>query len=472
MFENIIRRRAGNYPEVVALETPQAKITYRRFASDIERVTAYLGQYEIAPGSTILISDSRPYVHWLLFFALERLGCVSVSDDNSEDTARLVRPAFILGETTSKAHLAPHFLHITAEWLAAAFSCVGGAVRRLGRAEDVVRIVLSSGTTGSPKQVALERGRVDAWLMQGLAAPMPFKPRTLVLMGMNTGAYTTALSTWIMGGTVIYPSGIGAAEALATMKPNYGVMAPVQLRHILDTLPADFEKRRDLRIVLSGSATPARVVALAQQRLTDDLLFVYAATEVGIVGSGLAERLAGETGATAFISPWAEAEAAGPEGQTLPMGETGRLRVRGPAMATGYLGDGAESSSRFADGWFYPGDVGRVHENGLIVVEGREDEVINLGGEKVSAWSIEELLLTDCAIKDSAAFAVPDAHGFPRLHAAVVLEADKTPYRVPTELEQRLPCQIILHPVERIPRNPRGKIERKTLIALFQNGVA
>ncbi|HEY8575418.1 MAG TPA: class I adenylate-forming enzyme family protein [Devosia sp.] len=472
MFENIIRRRAGNYPDAVALETPQAKITYRRFAQDIERVAAHLQQYNPEAGSVALISDSRPYVHWLLFFALERHGCVSVSDDSSGDTARLVQPQLILGETADQAHLAPLFVHVTPDWLAAAFAGTGAAPRRESRGDDVVRIVLSSGTTGTPKQIALERDHVDAWLMQGLAAPMPFKPRSLAVMGMNTGAYTTALSTWIMGGTVLYPSGISVAEAMVTLRPNYSVMAPIQLRHIIETLPADFAMRDDLRIVLSGSATPARLVELARERLTDDLLFVYAATEVGIVGSGPAKRLSGETGATAFISPWAEAEAAGPSGEALPMGETGRLRVRGPAMARGYLGDSEQGGSRFADGWFYPGDIGRVHENGLIVIEGREDEVLNLGGEKVSAWAIEELLLTDPAIKDSAAFALPDAHGLPRLHAAMVLEGEASAYRVPAKLEQQLPAPITLHPVQHIPRNPRGKIERQKLIAIIQGSAA
>jgi acyl-CoA synthetase (AMP-forming)/AMP-acid ligase II len=70
----------------------------------------------------------------------------------------------------------------------------------------------------------------------------------------------------------------------------------------------------------------------------------------------------------------------------------GRVRVRSDFAVDHYLSDPEESKRVFRDGWFYPGDLGTLSAEGLLVVTGRELAVLDLGGDKISPEAIEAVL--------------------------------------------------------------------------------
>ena len=99
-------------------------------------------------------------------------------------------------------------------------------------------------------------------------------------------------------------------------------------------------------------------------------------------------------------------------GAPLPAGETGLLRMRTPGMATRYLDDGEATARCFVDGWFQPGDMGRLLPDGTLRVEGRGDDMMILGTLNIFPAEIERAAEGFPGVADCAAFALRSAvHG-------------------------------------------------------------
>ena len=97
------------------------------------------------------------------------------------------------------------------------------------------------------------------------------------------------------------------------------------------------------------------------------------------------------------------------DGQEAPLGEIGELWVRGPYTLRGYYRAPEHNARTFTpDGYYKSGDVLRKRADGNYVVEGRKKDVINRGGEKISAEEVENLLLMHPAIHNVACVPMPD----------------------------------------------------------------
>lgn len=98
-----------------------------------------------------------------------------------------------------------------------------------------------------------------------------------------------------------------------------------------------------------------------------------------------------------------------PEGNTLPPDAPGELLVKGPSMFTGYYANPVENAKAFdGDGFFRTGDIATISEKGYIAITGRLKEMINRGGESISATVIEELISRHPDVAAVAVLAMPD----------------------------------------------------------------
>jgi acyl-CoA synthetase (AMP-forming)/AMP-acid ligase II len=75
-------------------------------------------------------------------------------------------------------------------------------------------------------------------------------------------------------------------------------------------------------------------------------------------------------------------------------------------MPNHFLSDPIATSNSFKDGYFYPGDLGLINEKGRLVLAGRRDELLNLGGVKANPESLEEIALTVEGVLEAAAFSI------------------------------------------------------------------
>jgi 2,3-dihydroxybenzoate-AMP ligase len=122
------------------------------------------------------------------------------------------------------------------------------------------------------------------------------------------------------------------------------------------------------------------------------------------------------------ICPDDEVRLVDDEGREVAPGEVGELICRGPYTLRGYYGVPEYNARAFTrDGFYCSGDLMRRHPSGNYVVEGRKKDLINRGGEKISAEEIENLILAHPAVQNVACVPVPDPALGERMCACVVL---------------------------------------------------
>src|SRR5436853_2264582 len=122
------------------------------------------------------------------------------------------------------------------------------------------------------------------------------------------------------------------------------------------------------------------------------------------------------------ICPDDEVRLVDDEGREVAPGEVGELICRGPYTLRGYYGVPEYNTRAFTrDGFYCSGDLMRRHPSGNYVVEGRKKDLINRGGEKISAEEIENLILSHPAVQNVACVPVPDPALGERMCACVVL---------------------------------------------------
>ncbi len=161
-------------------------------------------------------------------------------------------------------------------------------------------------------------------------------------------------------------------------------------------------------------------------------------------------------------------------GRDVPDGEIGELLARGPYTLRGYYNAPEHNQRAFSpDGFYRSGDLMWRHPSGNYVVAGRSKDLINRGGEKISAEEVENLILSHPAVLNVACVPVPDPELGERMCACVILRPGAT-LTLP-ELVEFLTAQEIdrhklperLAVLDRFPLSPVGKVSKKDLGAML-----
>ncbi|MBX3483931.1 class I adenylate-forming enzyme family protein [Phenylobacterium sp.] len=471
MFDSYIAYHAKTRPRALALVTPRRRATYAELDADIDRFAGGLQALGIGPGRGIVAVDATStYHHHLLILALARLGVASTPrEDAGADLVLTQR------EPRGDGRQA---VRLDAAWTARTEAAPPTPVPTAPRDPDsIARVMLSSGTTSTPKRIPLTWRRVAANGLNGLSVYGADRLGPWIIRtGVDSGiGYMMASLAWTAGAGVA--ADFGAADIPGLMERHHpGVLGltPIQLRDLLGNLPRGFELKSGWRIVVGGGVLPASVAREARMRLSPDIAIVYGSTESGRATAGPAARLDRDAGFAGWALPGVEIDIVGPDGATLPDGEAGELRIRSDRLAEGYLGDAAASAQVFRDGWYYSGDLARRLPDGAYVIDGRIDERMNIGGVKVMPNLLEDAALACPGVHDAAAFALPDRRGQDELWIAVVALQEITRETLMTYLAkcpQRLPAVRIAWS-EAIPRNAMGKIERTVLREQVQAALA
>jgi len=151
-------------------------------------------------------------------------------------------------------------------------------------------------------------------------------------------------------------------------------------------------------------------------------------------------------------------------------GEVGELTVRGPYTLRGYFGVPEYNARQFTkDGFYRSGDLMRMHPSGNYVVEGRKKDLINRGGEKISAEEVENLILMHPAVQNIACVPMPDANMGEKMCAFVILHAGQSlvlkelvDFLMTKEIAKfKLPERLEL--LEEFPVSTFGKVSKKVL---------
>ena len=192
---------------------------------------------------------------------------------------------------------------------------------------------------------------------------------------------------------------------------------------------------------------------------------------VGAAASG--ELFAANAHCAGLISPLMDIQITDVDGQALPDGEPGEIWLRGVSVMDGYWNQPQATQSALAQGWFHTGDIGLVEPSGFLRVVDRIKDVINRYGEKIAAAEVESCLLQHPDVQEAAVFAQADEVSGEAVVAVVHLSSQSTlnaqdlQQHVARHLAAYKVPQVIHVRLEPMPRNPAGKVLKKTLKTLY-----
>ena len=173
------------------------------------------------------------------------------------------------------------------------------------------------------------------------------------------------------------------------------------------------------------------------------------------------------------LSPDDEVRLVDEEGREVARGEVGELTCRGPYTLRGYYGVPEYNARQFTpEGFYRSGDLMRLHPSGNYVVEGRKKDLINRGGEKISAEEIENLILGHPAVQNIACVPMPDPHLGEKMCACVIPKKGRS-LSLPELVEFlkgreiakfKLPERLEI--LSDFPVSTFGKVSKKTLVEM------
>jgi fatty-acyl-CoA synthase len=333
-------------------------------------------------------------------------------------------------------------------------------------------IILTSGTTGTPKGAPRNEAGIDAAI--SLLSRMPLKYGWTVHIAaplFHTWGFAHMMLSLLLGHTMVLKRKFEPETALAVTdehKCDEIVVIPVMLQRIL-ALPDETLDQYSLDTVkvvaASGSALPGDLALTWMDRFGDNLYNTYGSTEVAYASIATPEDMRTEP-STAGKPPWATVvKIYDDQDQEVPVGESGRIFVGNSLLFEGYTGGGRKD---MIDGLMSSGDVGRFDEDGLLYVEGRDDEMIVSGGENVFPKEVEDCLARHEAVVEVAALGVDDDDFGKRLRAFVVLREgtdaseDELKAHVKDNLARyKVPREIVT--LDELPRNATGKVLKREL---------
>jgi 2,3-dihydroxybenzoate-AMP ligase len=356
-----------------------------------------------------------------------------------------------------------------------------GSLGRLRpRAPDVAVFQLSGGTTGLPKVIPRTH---DDYLYNSCAsaAAAGVDGDTVLLVTVPAShnfplACPGLQATLLLGGRVVLAPSPDAGTVLPLIEAERVTWVPAVPASVIGWMNDARIGRTDLSSLRTLCVGGSRLNPEPARRVLREIGPVL--TQVFGMAEGLLcytrrddpEEVVVETQGRP-VSPDDEVRVVDDAGRDVPPGEIGELLCRGPYTIRGYYRAPEHNAAAFtADGFYRTGDLVRQHASGNLVVEGRKKDVINRGGEKVSAEEVENLILGHPGVLNAAVVAMPDpvlgeracAFVIPRPGARPTLEdlnrhltdhGRVAKFKLPERLELR----------ERLPTTAVGKISKKDL---------
>ena len=488
---SILRALVARSDDHTALAVPESgtPLSYAALQRALDRAAGRLAALGVGEGDRVALVAANGPALIVAFLAVAALDATAVPLNPALGTAELaveladLRVSRLLHDGTAEAAAAAAadrvwagvigfedaLLHIDGQ--------AGNPVDAAGDPDALALLLHTSGTTSKPKTVPIRQRNLAASASAvagsyGLGAD----DVTMCVMPLFHvhGLVAAVLATLSAGGTVIVPPRFRAStfwDDVARHKVTWYTAVPTIHSHVL-TRAVDRPRPAGHRLRFARSCSAPLPTAL-WQRYEDTvgvpLVEAYGMTEAAhqMASNPLPpeERRPGTVGRATGV----ELAVLDQGWRPLPPGEQGEVSVRGPSVVDHYLDNPEATAASFRDGWFRTGDVGRLSADGYLTLVGRIKELINRGGEKISPYEVEDVLMTHPAVADAAAYPVPDETYGEQVGVVVVLHGEATPATLAAYCQERLaafkrPARVTILP--EIPMGPTGKVQRSNLAAL------
>ncbi len=351
-------------------------------------------------------------------------------------------------------------------------------------------ICYTSGTTGNPKGVVYShRSTVLHTLVACMTDTLGVSESDVVMPVVpmfHANAWGLPFCAAATGAKLVFPGPhldpASIVDLMAAERTTLAAGVPtiwLGILALLDQDPSRYDLSTVRSMVIGGAAAPPAMIQGFRARHRLEVTHAWGMTEtnpLGTVarikshmeGSSEEDRLRVRS-TQGYAAVFVETRHVDDAGKLLPWdGATmGELEVRGPWVASGYIG--GEGPEKFtADGWFKTGDVVTIDAEGYVRITDRAKDVVKSGGEWISSVALENALMSHPAVLEAAVFAAKHPKWDERPIAAVVLKASHTATReelvahlAPLFPKFWLPDDVVF--VAQIPRTSTGKFLKSKL---------
>lgn len=494
-LEEVFREAFARHGERVALIWGDEKITYADLSRRVDRLASWLWKEGLRPLDRVVIHLPNCPEFVYLHFALQRLGVVPVmalAAHRRHEIEHYVR----LAEATAYFGPTPDLgLEIQTD-----NPCLRMVFSRPQLADppaapeppsleinptDPCLLLLSGGTTGIPKLIPRTHNDY-VYNTQAASRAQAISPSTVQLCVLPLAhnyplACPGIQGVFLSGGSVVLGASTRPEDVLPVIQrhgvTHVGGVPALYIRWLADPLA----QTCDLSSVLLLQSGGQRLQPEVRRRLAVTFPNGFVQENFGMSEGTLfftspddPEEVRMETVGTP-VCPDDEVRLTDEDGAEVPDGEVGELTVRGPYTLRGYYRAADYNQRAFTpDGFYRSGDLMRRHPSGAYLVEGRIKDLVNRGGEKISAEEVENLILTHPAVRNVACIPVPDPVLGERMCACVILHQN-------TQLELgdlsahllglgvakfKLPERLEV--MDAFPLSAFGKVSKKTLTDRFE----
>ncbi|MCX4390151.1 long-chain-fatty-acid--CoA ligase [Micromonospora peucetia] len=507
---DVARRHAVQQPDVVAMICEGRRVDYATLHRVSNQVARGLQAAGLRPGDRIAYLGRESEHYYDLLFGAAKTGVVLVpinwrlAAGEVEHILRDCGAALLFVDSDSAAvaeKLAPEL-----PMLRQVVALDSGGVARAGFAAWVAaqpdanvlaRVtpdtplvqMYTSGTTGLPKGVVLAHRSLFAVRDALASADLDWldlregEVNLVSVPGFHIAGLGWAALGFISGVTNVVMrefTTAGAIELIRTLRVRTAILVPALLRLLLVEPGVTREDFASLRKIVYGSAPiSAALLARCIEGFGCEFAQIYGLTETGNSAVCLppADHTpdSGKMQAAGLPYPGFEVKVVDDKGNPLPAGEVGEVWLRSPGVMVEYWNQPEATAKTLVDGWVVTGDAGVLDEDGYLFIRDRIKDVIIVAAENVYPAEVENVIGRHPLVAESAVVGVPDERWGEAVYAFVV----------PVEGQQLTERDLALHLrgqlagfkqplhyefIERVPRNPSGKILRRELRERFWQG--
>jgi benzoate-CoA ligase family protein len=340
--------------------------------------------------------------------------------------------------------------------------------------EDIAIWLFSGGTTGAPKAVEqTHRSLVNTTRLYGQG-----------ILGLTPDDITISVPKlyfgYATGSNLLFPFSVGASSVLFRAHPTPGALFELIAAHrptVLVNVPSAINQMVNDPRAVDADLSSLRLTTSAGEALPESLHRRWIDT-IGVElldGLGTAEmwhifisNRPGQVkaGTLGQVVPGFEIKVCDDHGAQLPVGEVGRLWVKGDSLGRGYWEDPERTAEAFRPPWFVGGDLVSIDEEGYVTHRGRSDDAIKVKGKWFRPQELESVLLEHPAVAQCAVVAIDDDSGLARPVAFVVPsgeidEAGLIEFSVARLEPYKRPRKVYF--IDRLPQTHLGKVDRAAL---------
>ena len=473
-------------------------LTHRAFAERAGRIAGALVEAGLQPGDRLAVQVAKSPDALALYAACVRAGIVLLPLNTAYTPAEIsyfvgdAEAAMLVCDPAALEALTPVAREAGARIMTLGADGGGTLAEAVEGADapepaergtsDLAAFLYTSGTTGRSKGAMLSQDNLlsnahvltEAWRFTGddvLIHALPI---------FHTHGLFVAVNVSLMaGGSMIWLSRFDAGEVLAALPRATAMMGvPTFYVRLLDHPGLSADATKGMRLFVSGSAPMLTDTHRAwTERTGHRILERYGMTETNMNTSNpyAGDRRPGTVGPPL---PGVEVRVTGEGRAPLPAGETGMVEVRGPNVFRGYWNLPEKTAEELGpDGWFVTGDLGVMSDDGYLSIVGREKDLVISGGYNVYPKEVEQALDALPGVSESAVIGVPHPDLGEAVVAVYVPEAGAAPdaEALSAALSEALarfkqPRRLI--PVDALPRNTMGKVQKAVLRELYADAFA